>query len=268
MNKGYIKTVLFLLSLFAYVTNKALASEQFRWGDSANIFTSRADDIRYIYSNFAIPSNWRVKYIRHLNVPTQSNDNSNFTIPSDCHLETNHNLNVEILRNVSSNGVGPKYTRPNVPTQSNDNSNFTISSNSHLKTNNNLNVAILRNVSSNYTIPSNWRIKPNRSLNKAVIKKFSSIGVSPKDTRPTVSIKSNDNSNITVENIFPRMDDSSNAAILSNDVSNVVGPRINISYNHGLMNTIPLNKNILLEKHLIIFSFIYIFSIVILEGVC
>ncbi|CAD2092345.1 fam-a protein, fragment [Plasmodium vinckei brucechwatti] len=203
MNKGCIKVVLFLLSLFAYVTNKALASEQFTWGDSVNIYTSRADDIRYIYSNFAIPSNWRVKYIRHLNVPTQSNNNSNFTTPNDCHLKTNNNSNVEILRNVSYNGVDPKYTHPNVPIQTNDNPKFTIPSNSHLKANSNLNVSILRKVNSNYTIPSNWRIKPNRSLNKAVIKKFSSIGVSPKDTRPNILIRKDGYEDAFVQRMFP-----------------------------------------------------------------
>ncbi|CAD2085051.1 fam-a protein, fragment [Plasmodium vinckei brucechwatti] len=98
MNKGYIKVVVFLLSLFAYVTNKALASEQFTWGNSANIFSSRAAATRYVYSNFTIPSNWRVKHVRHSNVPIQSNDKSNSAIPSNWRIKHNRRTNAAVIK--------------------------------------------------------------------------------------------------------------------------------------------------------------------------
>ncbi|CAD2099743.1 fam-a protein [Plasmodium vinckei lentum] len=178
MSKGYIKVVLFLLSLFAYVTNKALANERFPKENPACIFTSRTVTTRRV---------------------TTRNTHSNPGVPS------NNRLNTAIPSNARSNEVDRKSTRP------------------------------IGAISSN--------ARPNE--------------VNGKSTRPIGAIPSNDNSNAAVPNMLPKCKNlsndnshitaskdinstfggsrnaSSNVATLSNDILNVVGPRITIPDTHG-----------------------------------
>ncbi|EUD71240.1 hypothetical protein YYG_03295 [Plasmodium vinckei petteri] len=143
MNKGYIKVVLFLLSLFVYVTNKALASDQFPRENSPSIFTARRKVItrtvttRHTHSNPGIPSNNR------LNVAIPSNTRSNevdrkstrpiVAIPSSAHsnpeIPNNNRLNVTTPSNTRSNEVDRKSTRRIVAIPSNNNSNVANPSN-------------------------------------------------------------------------------------------------------------------------------------------
>ncbi|SCM11678.1 fam-a protein [Plasmodium chabaudi adami] len=114
MNKGYIKVVLFLLSLFAYVTNKALASERFPRGKPETIYTSRKVVTRRTVTRSIPP-----------NVPGPSNANSNIAIPS------NANPNFAGPSHANSNLVGPSNARPNFAGPSHANSNLVGPSNAN-----------------------------------------------------------------------------------------------------------------------------------------
>ncbi|CDU19663.1 fam-a protein [Plasmodium yoelii] len=112
MNKGYIKTVFFLLSLFVYVTNKALASERFPRETSTGRFTSRTIVRRRVVtsspsSNIAGPSN------ASSNVAGPSNARSNVAGPS------NASSNIAGPSNASSNVTGPSNVSSNVAGPSN-----------------------------------------------------------------------------------------------------------------------------------------------------
>ncbi|SCL87680.1 hypothetical protein PCHDS_000518000, partial [Plasmodium chabaudi adami] len=114
MNKGYIKVVLFLLSLFVYVTNTALASEQFPSEKPRAIYTSRKVVTRRTVTRSIPP-----------NVPDPSNANSNIAIPS------NANPNFAGPSHATSNLVGPSNARPNFAGPSHANSNLVGPSNAN-----------------------------------------------------------------------------------------------------------------------------------------
>ncbi|CAD2110861.1 fam-a protein [Plasmodium vinckei] len=153
MNKGYIKVVMFLLSLFVYVTNKSLASEQFPRENPPSIFTARRKVItrtvttRRTHSNPGIPSNTRSNEVDRKStrriVAIPSNNNSNVANPSNARsnevdrkstrrivaIPSNDNSNVANPSNARSNEVDRKSTRRIVAIPSNDNSNVANPSN-------------------------------------------------------------------------------------------------------------------------------------------
>ncbi|CAD2099632.1 fam-a protein [Plasmodium vinckei brucechwatti] len=162
MNKGCIKVVLFLLSLFVYVTNKALASEQFPRKKPPSIFTSRkvttrSVTTRYTHSSPGIPSNNR------LNAAIQSNAHSNevdrkSTRPIGA-IQSNAHSNVATPNNAHSNVPNPRNAHSNVPNPRNAHSNVATPNNAHSNVPNprnaHSNVAIPRNSSSNIATLSN-----------------------------------------------------------------------------------------------------------------
>ncbi|SCM03543.1 fam-a protein [Plasmodium chabaudi chabaudi] len=144
MNKGYIKVVLFLLSLFVYVTNTALASEQFPSEKPRAIYTSRKVVTRRTITRSIPP-----------NVPGPSNANPNIAIPS------NANSNVAGPSNANPNFAGPSHATSNLVGPSNANPNFAgpshATSNLVGPSNANPNFAGPSHATSNLVGPSNAR---------------------------------------------------------------------------------------------------------------